>query len=199
MRSLLPRYADIMGFLMTPANHNCVATIDQMGLPLAADNGAFSGFDPVAFRAMLGKVKESPLLAWVACPDVVADAKTTISLYRQWEPELRLAGVPVAFVLQDGQEDEELPAADCYFIGGSTRFKLSKATRDLVWAGKERGSQVHMGRVNTRRRLEIAYTWGCDSVDGSAASRWGDRRLREFLKWLREIENRDKHHERLWA
>jgi hypothetical protein len=38
-----------------------------------------------------------------------------------------------------------------------------------------------MGRVNTRRRIMYANAIGCDSVDGSAVSRFRDTYLREFL------------------
>jgi hypothetical protein len=42
-----------------------------------------------------------------------------------------------------------------------------------------RGLWIHMGRVNTKRRLSYAYRIGCDSVDGSQWSRWSDT----WIKW----------------
>jgi hypothetical protein len=53
------------------------------------------------------------------------------------------------------------------FIGGTTDFKLSKEAREFVSICKEKNIWVHMGRVNSLRRMEIAKSWGCDSVDGT--------------------------------
>lgn len=184
---LAASHPDTLGHLITPANRNGVASLLCTGLRWAADNGAFAGFDPKGFRRMLRRVAGHPRLLWVVCPDAVGDAKGTLALWRQWEPEVRAAGVPVAFVLQDGQELLEMPAADCYFIGGSTEFKLSHAAADLAAEGKRRGAWVHMGRVNSRRRMEYAYRVGCDSVDGSSASMFGDKYIHKYLQWIRQI------------
>jgi hypothetical protein len=168
-------------------------------MPWGVDNGAFSGFDPVAFRELVGRSAGKPGLLWVVCPDVVADARATLEMWRVWSPVLRSASVPVAFVLQDGQERHELPAADCYFIGGSTEFKLSEAAADLAAEGKRRGAWVHMGRVNSLRRLAIAHDMGCDSVDGSGYSRFAavarskgrtDMLLERHLRYVRELQKR---------
>jgi hypothetical protein len=177
-----------LGILLTPKNRNSVANVVSMGLRWAVDNGAFKGFDPVGFRRLVRKCEGQPRLLWVACPDVVGDARATLRRFAEWEPELRLAGVPVAFVLQDGAEDRSLPAAECYFVGGTTRFKLSEAAGSLMAEGKRRGSWVHMGRVNSRRRLMTALEAGCDSVDGSSLSMYGDKYIHKFCAWCRQLE-----------
>ena len=183
---------------MTPRNGNSVQAVLATGLLWGCDNAAFSGLDLPAFRRLLGRVARQPRLLWVVCPDAVADAGRTLALWREWEPELRAAGVPVAFVLQDGQEDRELPQADAYFVGGSTAFKLSEAAADLMGEAKQRGAWLHMGRVNSMRRLEHAWRLGCDSVDGSSYSRWHhrtlthrpDMSLARHLRFLRALEER---------
>ena len=40
-----------------------------------------------------------------------------------------------------------------------------------------RGKWVHMGRVNSTRRIRYAASIGCDSVDGTKWVRWRDRYL----------------------
>ena len=97
-------------------------------------------------------------------------------------------GLPVAFVLQDGQEDLPLPEADCYFVGGTTKFKLSQTAHDLVREGKTRGALIHMGRVNSLRRLQTAQDMGCDSVDGSSASMFGDVHIPRFCAFLAGLD-----------
>lgn len=179
-----------LGVLLSPSCRNSISSVLATNLLWGADNGAFSGFDPVAFRRMLRRIAGKPRLLWVTCPDVVADARATVALFREWEPELREARMPVAFVLQDGQEDMELPPADCYFVGGSTKFKLSESAGDLAAEGNRRGAWLHMGRVNSRRRLETALSMGCDSIDGSSMSMFGDTHILKFLLWTRWLEAR---------
>ena len=160
---------DAFGKLLTPANRNSVAWASQDGLPWACDNGCFHRLDAPLFRRMIGRAAGRPGLLWVACPDKLGDARATLELFSEWGPELRAAGVPVAFVGQDGQEDLPVPwdLLDALFVGGSTAWKLSEAAADLMREAKRVGKWVHMGRVNSRRRLEAAYRVGCDSVDGT--------------------------------
>ncbi len=158
------------------------------GLPWAMDNGAFSGFDPARFTRKLEQCIGAPRLLFVVCPDVVADARATLALWPWWACLIRSKGLPAAFVLQDGQEDEEMPDADAYFIGGSTDWKLSTASADLAREAKRRGKWLHMGRVNSRRRLQIAAWMGCDSVDGGSCSMFGERYIRKFCLWAKEAD-----------
>lgn len=56
---------------------------------------------------------------------------------------------------------------DALFIGGTTRWKLSEAAHELAAEAKRRGKWLHMGRVNSWPRMQIASAMGCDSVDGT--------------------------------
>ncbi len=178
------------GRLLTPANRNSIAWVTGDGKPWAVDNGCFHCLDAPAFTRLVGKVAGKLGLLWVAAPDVVGDARTTLERFREWLPMLRAAGVPVALVGQDGTEELELPWDDfaCLFIGGTTRWKLSQASADLGFEAKRRGKMLHFGRVNSRRRLRAAFERGCDSVDGTGMSRWGDVHLLKFARWLAQIE-----------
>lgn len=189
---LATRHADRLGHLATPRDRNRTEALARTGLPLAADNGCWSGFDPAAFRRMLRRLRAHPSPLWVACPDVVGDARATRALWPEWEAEVRGHGLTPCYVLQDGQESLDLPEARAYFVGGTTAWKLGPAAADLVAEARARGAWVHMGRCSTLRRLGWALRLGCDSVDGTAFSRfpcrleWALRRLgaMERQGWL---------------
>jgi hypothetical protein len=130
---------------------------------------------------LLAKIAFWPNCLFVVCPDVVADARATLSLFNEWALEVRATGQPLAFVGQDGAEDLDLPWGyfEAWFIGGSTRWKLSQASFDLAREAKARGKHVHMGRVNSMRRLRLALRFGSDSCDGSSYSRFHHRSITE--------------------
>ena len=178
-----------LGHLLTPASGNSLRSTLATGLPWAADNSAFVGFDPAAFCAMLGRVAGKERCLFVACPDVVGDASRTLALFEVWQPIIASLQLPVALVGQDGLEALSVPweRIDSLFLGGSTDWKLSRAAAELAKEAKRREKWVHMGRCNTRRRLEHAFALGCDSVDGSGFSRWPDRRIPKALSWLAKL------------
>ena len=57
---------------------------------------------------------------------------------------------------------------DCLFIGGDVDWKLGEAARLLIDRARKAGKHVHVGRVNTRRRLRRFQLAGVHSVDGNA-------------------------------
>ena len=63
----------------------------------------------------------------------------TLDLFDRWYPHIQ--HLPLALVGQDGMEDKELPWScfDCFFIGGSTRWKLSHAALTLAIEAKQQG------------------------------------------------------------
>jgi hypothetical protein len=192
VRDLTDRWGrDRLGVLLTPNNRSSMAATLATGLPWAADNGAFKRFDAERFNRFLWKINGAPRCLWVAAPDVVGDAKATLALFDQWQPILRINGLPVALVAQDGLGvGDDIPwcCITCLFIGGSTRWKLSEAAADLAAEAKRRGKLVHMGRVNSRRRMQVAADMGCDSIDGSSASMFGDHYIHKYCQWLCQIE-----------
>ncbi|MBO9609179.1 MAG: hypothetical protein J7639_24705 [Paenibacillaceae bacterium] len=172
-----------LGCLLTPQNGN---TVDSFGgLPWAADNGCFNGFNPVAFVRMLEKIRDSSPI-FIATPDVVAEAAATLELFMVWAPVIRWYEFPVALVLQNGQEFLPVPwdQVNAVFIGGDTTWKLGPAARRLVHEARQRGKWVHMGRVNSLVRLGYARDIGCQSVDGSGYSMFPDTNIPEALRFL---------------
>jgi hypothetical protein len=195
VRSVADRYPDSLGHITTPSNFNTPATLAKTGLPFAADNGAYSGLDAGAFRKMLNRIDGLPNLLWVVCPDVVGDASATLRMFEEWRPIL--GGLPVAFAAQDGLEALPVPWERfcCLFVGGSTQWKLGNHAARLIAEAKDRGKQVHMGRVNTQRRLRYARDIGCDTADGSIFSKMSDK----FLLWAVRFVQRERQQPVLWG
>lgn len=167
-----------------PANRYC-----ELLNFLGVDNGAYTNFDEPAYLAMLDRFqREVYPVRWVTCPDVVCNSKATLNLFQKWLPRIPL---PKAFVGQNGAECLDLPWNDfeCFFIGGDTDWKLSSSAADLVKEALRRGKYVHMGRVNSQKRIRYAYQLGCHSIDGSAYSRWWKDRLIPDLNYLYHLEH----------
>lgn len=193
MARLSGRYGDCLGHLYSPACGNALPP--DTGLPWAVDNGAYSGLDTDGFMRLLRRAARQPGLLWVVCPDVVGDAAATLEMFNRWLPSLRSVVPgwypPVAFVGQDGAESIDIPWSQfsCWFVGGTDRWKLSQASRGLVADAKRRGKVVHMGRVNSLRRIQVACMIRCDSVDGTSMSRFGDTYIEKFCQWARYLKS----------
>lgn len=186
-----------LGVLLTPDAGNSVLYARRSGMPWACDNAAFSGFNAERFELFLCNLmmwvrfRDGPM--WVTAPDVVADAQSTLRLFDDWIDELDKREFPAALVAQDGLERvKSIPweRIKCLFIGGSTEWKLSVHARRLVEEAKYRGKWVHMGRVNTRGRMELAVDWEVDSVDGSSFSQFSMLRIPKALTWIEAAERR---------
>ena len=94
--------------------------------------------------------------------------------------------LPLAFVAQNAAEDLDLPwdRFVCLFLGGTTDWKLSAAARDLAAEATRRGKLLHMGRVNSDKRLRYAYDLRCDTIDGTSYSRFSKKLLKPALDFL---------------
>lgn len=66
----------------------------------------------------------------------------------------------------------------------NSQWKLSAEILPLVRTALSHGKWVHMGRVNSMRRVLRARYYGCQSVDGTALKFAPDRRLKEVEQWL---------------
>lgn len=177
-----------LGFIGTPAQGN--ARPD--GVVWCADNGCFSArWNEAKWWAFLTRhAADTDRCVFAVAPDVVGDAAGTAVKSRPWLDKIRGLGYPVAYVGQDGQENLPTPwdDIDAFFIGGSTDWKLGQAAADLTAEAKARGKYVHMGRVNSLKRLRYAVSIGCDSVDGTYLTYGPDVNLPKLLRWLDVIE-----------
>ena len=177
-----------LGRLVQPRHYNALPATIARGVPWAADNDCYQGLDPRAYYAMLDRLHHvGGRCLFVAVPDVVADAYQTARQFERWWTGPARRGLPVALVAQDGLErmgrwlSTAWPRIDALFIGGSTGWKLGPAARALVRDAKRRGLWVHMGRVNSLKRIAYAAEIGCDSIDGTGWMRWRNIRLPEGL------------------
>jgi hypothetical protein len=141
--------------------------------PWAIDNGAFANFDAAAFMSLLDReVAHRERCLFVTVPDIVASARRTLEVFVHWRD--RLAGWPLAFACQDGQEHLPIPWADiaAVFIGGSTAWKASDHVAHIIKAAKVIGKWVHVGRVNRPERWDHFEKLGADSIDGTGIARY---------------------------
>ena len=154
-----------VGIMRTPGMGNSLDVVASFPC-WAADNGCFSAkWDPTRWLAFLTRFASVPNCLFAVCPDVVGDAVATRTRWDEWAPTVRALGYPVAYVLQDGEDGSTIPAdADWLFIGGSTQYKLSTTVAGIVAVT---ALPVHMGRVNSIRRLALAARFGCTSADGT--------------------------------
>jgi len=171
-----------LGRLITPRSTG-VAEWLRLGLPVAADNDCFQRLDRAAYIAMLRHLRpHAERVLWVTAPDVVGDAAATLARWRIWRSAIGYYGLRAAYVAQDGSEYLAPPwgELDALFIGGSTEWKEGEHARRLITEAKARGKWVHVGRVNTIRRVRLLSALDVDSIDGTQFSRWPDR----WIPWI---------------
>lgn len=179
-----------LGQIATPAAGNRV----EAGRTWCADNSVFAGKYPGddEFLAWLkARQQYAANCRFVVAPDVVCDARATLELSRPMFSRIRDLGFPVALVGQNGLEDIEVPWGefDVLFLGGDNEWKLGEAAAGLVTEAKRRGKWVHMGRVNSRKRLAYAASIGCDSADGTYIAFGPNKNLPKMLNWVKEVND----------
>jgi hypothetical protein len=192
-----------LGCIVTPAQGNRLP-IAAAGWPHAtwcADNGCGPG---AGGKIGAGYPGDRAYLEWLShmsaqarrtclfavAPDVVGDATGTLRRSAPFMGRIRAwFGLPVAFAAQDGLEHLDVPwrSFDVLFLGGSTTWKLGPAARHLAREAQARGKRVHMGRVNSLRRLRYAAAIGCDSADGTYLRFGPDVNLPTLQGWLRDV------------
>lgn len=129
----------------------------EAGWMWAADNGCFSDrWDEQTWLTWLAKPHPKSGCLFATVPDVVADHQQTLERWEIYAPMVRDLGYPTAFVAQDGAEDGDIPwdEMDTFFIGGTTEWKMSQVAFELAKTAAEKGKWVHVGRVNSIKRLK---------------------------------------------
>jgi hypothetical protein len=168
------RYGDVIWQLRTPLTSYGRAA----GVPYGLDNGCFKSFDRKEWDRLLEQAEiDSPVFACL--PDIVGDAQRTVELFTYFKSHTN--GIPRALVLQDGIEHATIPWDDlaAVFVGGSDGFKNAPVTMRCAKTAKMLGKWVHVGRVNTAKRVRD-WVGIADSIDGSGMSRY-DHMLEDVL------------------
>lgn len=185
--------AGLIGCMTTPAQGNVIPD----GAEYACDNGKFGKGWPGEHEwfAWLTRTvtRYGPdRCLWAVAPDVPFDAAGTLAESLPWLAKIRSLGVPAAFAAQDGCDllDGGLPwdDFDVLFIAGSTEWKIGPVAEGLAREAATRGKGVHMGRVNSLRRLGIAEWFGCDSADGTYLAFGPDKNLPRLLRWVDKLD-----------
>tara|TARA_S200002703_G_scaffold23535_2_gene20390 strand:- start:793 stop:1416 length:624 start_codon:yes stop_codon:yes gene_type:complete len=158
----------------------------------AADNGCFAApekYTNDGFLLWLDKLDRAPCLFAVA-PDIVGNAEGTRERAYPVLPRIRRLGFKAAYVCQDGEKNDCIywDELDAIFIGGSTEWKLSQAAGDIASAAKQKGKWVHMGRVNSFKRMRLAAAIGCDSCDGTYLAFEPNNRKGKIKEWINHLQ-----------
>lgn len=148
------------------------------GFPYAIDNGAWSAhqngkpFDHARFRRcveMFGAGAD-----FIVVPDIVAGGLESLDFSREWLGELE--GIaPLIIPVQDGMEPCDarwvVDRGHGLFVGGSTEWKLRTLPE---WGAFKRSTRcyLHVGRVNTVKRIRMCLDAGADSIDGTSVARF---------------------------
>ncbi len=175
-----------VGLLDTPANSYAKAP----GWLWAADNGCFNERTYVGDDAWFAWLERNAAnvgtCLFATAPDVVGDHDATLARSLPWLPRIRALGYPAAFVAQNGATATTVPwdAFDVLFIGGDTAWKLGPAAADLALVARRKGKRVHMGRVNSYKRLRHAAAIGCDTADGTFLAFGPDVNLPKLRSWI---------------
>lgn len=179
-----------IGCIITPHQQNIVFADEW---DVMADNGCFS--DRWKHDHWLRWMISIPrTVRFVVAPDVYdSDGrpthKETIERWRKYGPLIERHGHTPAFVCQVGAEPSNVPTdAPVLFIGGTTEWKLGDTAAAIAADAKNRGVWVHMGRVNSKKRFNIARSMSCDSVDGTFLTFGPDNNLPLLLSWIEAAE-----------
>ncbi|MFC8660603.1 hypothetical protein [Streptomyces sp. NPDC057199] len=183
----------LIGCMTTPAQGNRIPD----GAFYACDNGKFGKGWPGAdiwsewLQRTVNRYGADRCL-WAVAPDKPLDAAGTLDESLPWLACIRELGVPAAFAAQDGCDLLGLPwdEFDVLFLAGSTAWKIGPVAARLAEEARARGKAVHMGRVNSLRRLRIAEGVGCQTVDGTFLAFGPDKNLARLRGWLNEIDRR---------
>lgn len=181
-RALAKQYAGRLGWLQGPRAWKTPCDY----IPYALDNDAYTlrekWTDTIWFKAM-DKAANTIAPIWVLVPDLPMSRDGTLERWEKYAPIASAYGWLLAFAVQDGMLPEDVPAtAAVVFIGGSTNWKWRSLP---MWAS--RFKRVHVGRVNTIRRLWMCEDHGVESVDGSGwfCGTIEGSQGRQLMRWLK--------------
>ena len=157
-------------------------------MPFALDNGAYAAgdnWDESEWFKLLDWAKLSGQVpAWALVPDVVGDRLRTLRKWDLYRSRLARYGWPLAFAVQDGMVSSDVPTdAQVVFVGGSTAWKwrtMAEWCRDFP--------RVHVGRVNSWRRLWQCHDAGAASCDGTGWTRGNTGDFRKYPALIDYLE-----------
>lgn len=187
VRSDLP---PTVGVLLTPQMGNKLPD----GLTWAADSGMYAApekFNPVTYLHWLWQRRSAAdRCLFATAPDVWGDARATMKLARPFLPLIRSVGFRAALVAQDGLTPGmvDWDEIDVLFTGGSDEWRATDAHYELIHEAQARGKWLHLGRVNSLKRLQTAQAAGYDSADGTYLAFGPDVNLPKLARWVKRVQ-----------
>jgi hypothetical protein len=173
----MPRFAGMIASVRATVHRGKSAAQEHARRPLLCDPAGLSPPPSITRPAPAN-------LLWVVVPDVLGDAHATRAQFERLAP--MLCDLPLAYAVQDGCGEAgvpwDAPALRCLFLAGSDAYKLSREMADIAAAGRERGLLIHGARCNSALRARHFIEIGCDSFDGTGASKW-PRLIPDYLRW----------------
>lgn len=171
-RNLAVLRAAEWGLLLTPDRP------ERWGFPtIGIDNGAWGCFQrkvewtPERWQPLIDANGADAL--WSVAPDIVCGGPASLARSLEWLPWL-LDRTPRALIaVQNGMTAADLRpfvgARVGLFVGGDTEWKEASLP---MWGRlkAETGCFLHVGRVNSARRIRLCALAGADSFDGTSAS-----------------------------
>ena len=163
------------------------------GHPLiAVDSGAWAyaqrgePFDEGRYMAAVAAF--GARASFVVLPDIVEGGRDSLDLSLRWL-EVTLRVCPrVLIAVQDGLTVSDLEGVlgprVGVFVGGSTAWKEA-TMRQWGETARARGAYLHVGRVNTLRRLDLCADAGADSFDGTCLLH-DPGRAGKLARWARK-------------
>jgi hypothetical protein len=191
-----------IGRLLQPRDFSRLSDTLAAGYRVGIDNDGYQGVDFPRFDRMLANIRaaiageptdwcEQPPpanLLWVLVPVVPRDAKATRELFDALHESM--GDLPVAYAVQDGAADHgipfDAPNLRALFLAGSNAYKESREMTEIADAAKARGLWLHGAPCNGERRARLFASLGCDSFDGTGASKF-PALIPRYLRWASEL------------
>ena len=149
------------------------------GMPYALDNGAWTAFqqqrqfDERLFWRAVEQMGENA--DWIVLPDIVAGGQASLDYSIAWMNRLRGLPTKQLIAVQDGVTLDDvrdfLNPMVGIFVGGTTEWKES-TVHEWGLLARRTCCYLHVGRVNSARRIRLCAAAGADSIDGTSASRF---------------------------
>jgi hypothetical protein len=193
---LAGRYPGCIGWLLSPSGWRR----PHQWMPYALDNDRFTAWsknqewDEIAYMRMVSKAAEEKRIPrWILVPDVVADRDATLEQWNHWAPKLATYGWPLAFAVQNGMTQADVPLnAAVIFVGGTTEWKWN-----TIWDWCHNNARVHVGRVNGYEGLWNCHDAGVESCDGTGWFRGDQEQLAGLERYLHESNGQGRAQARL--
>lgn len=166
------------GVLVSPSSYK-KNRMPQCDYEYCVDNGAWTAYQQGIswqqdeFTELVDAIGKNA--RFVVVPDVVGDGKESIKRSRAWIDYCRercsMSLVPVQDGMSEHDVSDMLSSDVGVFVGGTTEWKLNTIP---MWSriAKQHGAYIHVGRVNSVRRINMCSSCGVDSVDGTSAIRF---------------------------